>query len=226
MRLSEVAPSDAELVLAAQRGDVPAFEQLYARHAPMARAVLLGRLAAADADDVLQEVFMTALQKLQSLREPAAFAGWVARIARNRAEDLRRGTTETLELDRDYAARSTQHESAEAARALAAIRALPAAYRETLMLRFVEGMTGPEIAARTGLTPGSVRVNLHRGMQLLRSALEGSRVARASICGTAAGSRIAKRWSWSGCSARSARPRRRSARRALPACSSRCRSPR
>jgi RNA polymerase sigma-70 factor (ECF subfamily) len=177
MRLSEVAPSDAELVLAAQRGDVPAFEQLYARYAPMVRAVLLGRLAAADADDVLQEVFMTALQKLQSLREPAAFPGWVARIARNRAEDLRRGTAETVELDRDYAARSTQHESAEAARALAAIRALPAAYRETLMLRFVEGMTGPEIAARTGLTHGSVRVNLHRGMQLLRSALEGSRVA-------------------------------------------------
>lgn len=177
MRLSDVAPSDAELVLAAQRGDVPAFEQLYARYAPLVRSILLGRLAAADADDVLQEVFMTALTKLPSLREPAAFAGWVARIARNRAEDLRRGAAETMELDRDYAARSAQQESAEAAQALAAIRALPPAYRETLMLRFVEGMTGPEIAARTGLTPGSVRVNLHRGMQLLRSALDRSRVA-------------------------------------------------
>ena len=54
---------------------------------------------------------------------------------------------------------------------LAAIRRLPEAYRETLVLRLVEGMTGPEIAERTGLTPGSVRVNLHRGMQLLREAL-------------------------------------------------------
>jgi len=177
MRLFEVAPSDAELVLAAQRGDVPAFEQLYARFAPVVRSILLGRLAAADADDVLQEVFMTALQKLQSLREPAAFVGWVARIARNRAEDFRRGEKETTELDRDYATRSTQQESAEAAHALAAIRALPEAYRQTLLLRFVEGMSGPEIAARTGLTPGSVRVNLHRGMQLLRSALDRSRVA-------------------------------------------------
>jgi len=177
MRLSDVAPSDAELVLAAQRGDVPAFEQLYARHAPLIRAILLGRLAAPDADDALQEVFMTALTKLQSLREPAAFVGWVARIARNRAEDVRRGAKETMQLDCDYAARSTQQESAEAARALAAIRALPEAYRQTLMLRFVEGMTGPEIAARTGLTHGSVRVNLHRGMQLLRSALDRSRVA-------------------------------------------------
>jgi len=177
MRLSEVALSDAELVLAARRGDVPAFEQLYARHAPLVRSILLGRLAAADADDALQEVFMTALTKLQSLREPAAFVGWVARIARNRAEDLRRGAAETMQLDRDYAAQATQQESAEAARALAAIRELPEAYRQTLMLRFVEGMTGPEIAARTGLTHGSVRVNLHRGMQLLRSALDRSRVA-------------------------------------------------
>jgi RNA polymerase sigma-70 factor (ECF subfamily) len=48
------------------------------------------------------------------------------------------------------------------------IKQLPDAYRETLVLRFVEGMTGPEIASRTGLTPASVRVNLHRGTKLLR----------------------------------------------------------
>ena len=52
--------------------------------------------------------------------------------------------------------------------ALEAIQNLPDAYRETLVLRFVEGMTGPEIAVRTGLTPASVRVNLHRGVKLLR----------------------------------------------------------
>ena len=178
MRLSEVDDrSDAELVLAATRGNTAAFEQLYFRYAPVVRSILLGRLAAADADDVLQEVFMTAHAKLESLREPAAFAGWIARIARNRAEDFRRGAAETMQLDRDYAAPATQSDAAEAARALAAIRALPVAYRETLTLRFVEGMSGPEIAARTGLTHGSVRVNLHRGMQLLRHALERSRVA-------------------------------------------------
>jgi RNA polymerase sigma-70 factor (ECF subfamily) len=54
---------------------------------------------------------------------------------------------------------------------LAAIRALPEAYRETLVLRLVEGMTGPEIAQRTGLTAASVRVNLHRGMKQLRARL-------------------------------------------------------
>jgi RNA polymerase sigma-70 factor (ECF subfamily) len=54
---------------------------------------------------------------------------------------------------------------------LEVIRRLPEAYRETLILRLVEGMTGPEIAERTGLTAGSVRVNLHRGMQMLREKL-------------------------------------------------------
>ena len=54
---------------------------------------------------------------------------------------------------------------------LAVIRTLPEAYREPLILRLVEGMTGPEIATRTGLTHGSVRVNLYRGMQLLREKL-------------------------------------------------------
>src|SRR5205823_2759422 len=62
-------------------------------------------------------------------------------------------------------------EEAEAAVVLAIIRGLSETYRETLILRLVEGMTGPEIAARTGLTPGSVRVNLHRGMEQLRTKL-------------------------------------------------------
>jgi RNA polymerase sigma-70 factor (ECF subfamily) len=63
---------------------------------------------------------------------------------------------------------SNPHVSAEAAAVLDAIRLLPEAYRDTLMLRLVEGYSGPEIASLTGLTPGSVRVNLHRGFKLLK----------------------------------------------------------
>ena len=167
------ARPDSDLVRAAQSGDVGSFEQLYARYSPVVHSILLGRLPAADADDVTQNVFITAYTKLASLRDPAAFAGWISRIARNAAEDHRRRVGETVELDADYASRETQTDAAEAARALAAIRELPEAYRDTLMLRLVEGMSGAEIAERTGLTPGSVRVNLHRGMQLLRDALGG-----------------------------------------------------
>jgi len=166
--------SDADLVRAAQAGDVASFEQLYAKYVPVVHAILLARLPPADADDVAQNVFFNAYTKLQSLREPAAFVGWIARSARNAAEDHRRTMSETVVLEDAYVTHETQAEDAEAALALDAIRALPETYRETLMMRLVEGMSGPEISARTGLTPGSVRVNLHRGMQLLRGALGGS----------------------------------------------------
>ena len=69
--------TDADLVLAAQAGDVASFELLYARYAPVVHSILLGRLSPADADDVTQNVFITALTKLGTLREPAAFAGWI-----------------------------------------------------------------------------------------------------------------------------------------------------
>lgn len=166
--------TDADLVRAAQAGDVASFEQLYAKYVPVVHAILLGRLPPADADDVAQNVFINAYTKLQSLREPSAFAGWIVRSARNAAEDHRRTMSDTVELEDAYVTHETQSDDAEAARALDAIRALPEAYRETLMMRLVEGMSGPEISARTGLTPGSVRVNLHRGMQMLRGALGGS----------------------------------------------------
>ena len=171
--MSMSARPDADLVRAAQAGDVPSFEMLYAKYAPVVHAIVLGRLVAADADDVTQNVFIIAWRKLGSLREPAAFAGWIVRIARNAAEDQRRRADNSLPIDTQYAASARQTDAAEAAQALAAIRSLPEAYRETLVLRLVEGMSGSEIAERTGLTPGSVRVNLHRGMQLLRDALGG-----------------------------------------------------
>ncbi|APR80124.1 RNA polymerase sigma-70 factor, ECF subfamily protein [Minicystis rosea] len=62
-------------------------------------------------------------------------------------------------------------ERAEAERVLRAIHTLPEAYRETLVLRLVEGLSGPEIADQVGLTKDSVRVNLHRGMKMLRDKL-------------------------------------------------------
>jgi RNA polymerase sigma-70 factor (ECF subfamily) len=90
-------------------------------------------------------------------------------IARNRAVDFHRRAKETVELDDEVRGSNTQ--DSKAAEILELIRNLPEAYRETLVLRLVEGMTGPEIAVRTGLTAASVRVNLHRGMKLLREKL-------------------------------------------------------
>src|SRR5262249_61327559 len=99
---------------------------------------------------------------------------WGARLAPRPAASHWRGRKPESPIDESHVV-GFQAPGAEAREALEAIRALPDAYREPLLMRLVEGMSGAEIAERTGLTPGSVRVNLHRGMQLLRERLGGAR---------------------------------------------------
>jgi RNA polymerase sigma-70 factor (ECF subfamily) len=158
-------------VLAARSGDRAAFGALYERFAGYVHAVLLARLPPHDAPDLVQDVFLQAFQRLPGLREPGAFAGWLATIARNRATDFLRQRHVTEELHDSAAPEAALDARLDADRAIGAIRLLPEAYRETLLLRLVQGLTGPEIAAITGLTPESVRVNLHRGFKLLREQL-------------------------------------------------------
>jgi RNA polymerase sigma-70 factor (ECF subfamily) len=163
---------EAALVVRARAGDRSAFGQLYDRYARMVHGILLARVPPGDVADLVHDVFLQALRHLHALREAGAFGGWLAMIARNRAHDFHRRSTETTELSDDLAGREPH--TAEANAVFTAIRSLPEAYREPLILRLVEGMTGPEIAARTGLKPASVRVNLHRGMKQLREKLGGS----------------------------------------------------
>jgi RNA polymerase sigma-70 factor (ECF subfamily) len=162
---------DAALVAAARAGSRRAFGALHERYGRMVHAILLARVPAPDAADLVQDVFLRALEQLVSLRDDEAFGGWLAQIARNRATDHLRARPPAAELSADLSVREASSAHAEAAEALAAISALPEAYRETLLMRLVEGLTGAQIAEQTGLRPGSVRVNLHRGMRLLRERL-------------------------------------------------------
>jgi RNA polymerase sigma-70 factor (ECF subfamily) len=156
------------IVSAARRGDRAAFAELYRRFHRAVHGVALAKVSYRDAADLVQDVFAAALERLPQLGDPAAFPGWLLAIARNRAIDHLRGQKTTDELP-DHAAHPPR--AAELAKVLAALRELPETYQETLILRLVEGMSGPEIAEQTGLSPGSVRVNLHRGMKLLRERL-------------------------------------------------------
>jgi RNA polymerase sigma-70 factor, ECF subfamily len=165
---------DAVLVGAARTGDRAAFGRLYDRYARMVHGVLLARVPVGEVDDLVQDVFVIALRRLSTLRETRSFGAWLAAIARNLANDHYRHSAPEDQLTDDAPGVECGMSGADnegATAILDAVRSLPDAYRETLILRLVEGMTGPEIAARTGLTPGSVRVNLHRGMQLLRAKL-------------------------------------------------------
>ena len=173
---ARVAHCDEELVRAAQRGDRAAYGALYQRYARMVHGILLARVPRAAAEDLLQDVFLQAMPRLGSLREVARFGGWLAVIARNRANDYYRQAQPTEELT--VTAEERRDEASQRGAGtddgiflLEAVRSLPEAYREPLILRFVEGMTGPEIAERLGLKHGSVRVNLYRGMQMLRERL-------------------------------------------------------
>ena len=176
-QLAPELSEDANLVGAARDGDRAAFGRLYDRYARMVHGVLLAKVPVAEVDDLVQDVFVLALRRLSTLREIGSFGAWLAAIARNLAKDHHRRlapedqlTVDVSEDELELRMTSGDHEGSTAA-ILDAIRSLPEAYREPLILRLVEGMTGPEIATRTGLTPGSVRVNLHRGMQQLRARL-------------------------------------------------------
>ena len=160
---------EAVIVKSVLAGDHDMFGRLYELYAPLVHGVLLARMPRGEVEDLVQDIFLHAFRKLNTLRDANAFGPWIAMIARNRAMDFHRRSRETVEISDDLKSHDSSGSKAE--EILAIIRTLPVAYRETLVLRLVEGMTGPEIAARTGLTAASVRVNLHRGMKLLRTKL-------------------------------------------------------
>ena len=164
------------LVVAAREGNRAAFGRLYERYARMVHGILLGRVPVGEVEDLVQDVFIAAMRQVHTLRDVKCFGGWLATVARNRANDYHRRSVELVEFTEEAPQQGSEKPgrsgvAGDAAAILGVIRGLPEAYRETLILRLVEGMTGPEIAERTGLTAGSVRVNLHRGMQMLREKL-------------------------------------------------------
>lgn len=164
---------EAGLVARARGGDAQAFGALYEAHGAAVHAVLLARVPRADADDLTQEVFVTAWRRLGELRDDGAIAAWLLAIARRRAIDWSRERGRRGARDRE-AAREHGVPGDEGARAdgvLEVVRGLPERYREALLMRLVAGLNGRQIAARLGMTEGSVRVCLHRGMRLLRERL-------------------------------------------------------
>jgi len=167
-----------QLVDRARRGEREAWAELYREFARTVHGIVLAIAGRDHADDVTQEVFCSVFVALPSLREAAALPGFVCTAARNAARDVLRrrrrvGIAEAPDAlpSRELSPVAAAAEQEIAERVLAMIQSLPEAYRETLVLRLVAGLSGEQIAAQTGLTHGSVRVNLTRGMALLRPKL-------------------------------------------------------
>lgn len=170
---------DTSIVDAARRGDRAAWSCLYRRYARYVHGVLISRVPPGDAEDLVHDVFAKAMRSIDTLRESACVGPWLAAVARNRATDHLRqrrrhravSTSVSPVVDDQGGSPAAVATELDARDVLAMIQRLPDAYRETVALRLIEGLTGPEIAARMGMTHGSVRVNLSRGMAMLRTSI-------------------------------------------------------
>ena len=175
--------SETTLVSEAQRGDRAAFEELVRRVSRLVYARLY--LETGDkhqAEDLLQETLLTAFRTLGQLTEPDKFRAWLLRIAQNAAIDAARHDhrqkrtpdPERLKLHQASVPRPEERIEKEEQRqqVLAILRALPEEYRLPLTLRYLVGADYETIQAQMGLTNGSLRGLLHRGMERMRAELQ------------------------------------------------------
>ena len=163
------------LVLRARRGNRRAFDELWERYAPTLHAILLSMVPDSEAEDLLQEVAVAALSSIKSLKNAHSFAGWMCAIARNAGRNAlatRRQRRPVSLQEAETLEAPPEGDPMEADEILEQLRTLPTCYREPLVLRLLLEMSGAEIAMQTGMTEGSVRVNLCRGMKLLRHRLQ------------------------------------------------------
>lgn len=179
--------TDAELVRRARRGDAQAFDALVRRHLRAAYAVALGRTGEpADAEDLCQDAFLAALQRLEDCREPEKFGAWLLTIVRNRAADLRRSQAVRAALPLDDAdgvqggeSPLREAERMELRRDLeAALAGLSRLQRDVVVLFDLEGYSHREIAARLGVSEGAARVHLHHARRAVRRRLAGGHLDR------------------------------------------------
>src|SRR5690625_154497 len=173
--------TDAQLVELAREGDAGAFEELVRRHLRAAHLVALSVVnEPADADDVCQDAFLTALEKLDDCRNPNRFRAWLLRIVRNRAisHHRRERVRATLPLDGVMAKIDQKSDPARDAvraelreRLLKEIQGLSEIQRQVLLLHDLEGWRHREIAELLGLREGTVRAHLSYARRHMRERL-------------------------------------------------------
>ena len=180
--------SDEMLAARVARGDPAALELLYDRYAAKVLGIAMKILDdRPGAEEVLQETFWRAWKRAEQYQpERGAFAGWLFRIARNLAFDQRRAAVRVQVIPEPEAAESFLERlpdpgmdtSKQAENKLNmehvhnAMQSVPPEQRQVLELAYFHGLTRQEIAAATGLPPGTVHTRARLGLQKLRRELE------------------------------------------------------
>lgn len=164
---------DAALLARAQRGDMAAFASLYAQFgAPCYGLALRLSANAAQAEDLVQEVFLKLIETLRSYRGDAPFGAWLKRLVANAAIDHLRKVRRFVDIDPD----AMFHESNEmhgavapTLDALALLNRLPPRARAVVVLHELEGYTHVEIAELFGQSESYSKSILARALQRLHA---------------------------------------------------------
>ncbi|MEX2581936.1 MAG: sigma-70 family RNA polymerase sigma factor [Gemmatimonadota bacterium] len=172
--------TDVQLAIRIQQGDALAFDALVGRHMQRAFGVALRLLGQReDAEDLVQEAFLAALQKIDSFDTSREFSPWFYRILVNRCLNARKSRSRRTTVDLPAEAASTiaspllEAERSELRYHLKrAMQELPDRQRTIVTMFDLEGFSSPEIAEVLGISDGTVRWHLHQARRVLREALE------------------------------------------------------
>lgn len=176
-----IAHQDEQAVEAVRRGDAERYRELVERHERRVFALAWSRLGdAALAEEATQEAFIRAYRHLSLLSDGAKFSAWISSIARHAAIGLGLRHRRELHKRERWALEQpvTTEPPGEAAEFCPpetlrqTLAELPSAYRECLVLFYLEGRSGAEAAAALGISESALRVRLHRARAALRGRLE------------------------------------------------------
>ena len=164
-------------VALAKGGDPQAFERLYRSHHGRVYSLALRMIGVEWAEDLTQEVFIRAWQKLKSFREEARFGTWLHRLAVNlilsRRETLRRRMQKQLPGDEALERVAARSASPGVGMDLdRAIQQLPERAKKVFVLFDIEGYPHAEIAEMMEIDPGTSKSQLHRARMMLREYLK------------------------------------------------------
>lgn len=172
----QLMADDAVDAALATAGDGAAFERLYQRHAPRIYGLALRMSSSSDAEEMAQEIFVRAWQKLPSFKGEAAFGTWLFRLGINliltqRQRNSRRREREHFDEDVLARAPGKKAQLDSAMDFEIALRELPAGAKEVLLLHDVEGFKHEEIAGMLSISVGTSKSQLHRARMMMRKVL-------------------------------------------------------
>jgi RNA polymerase sigma-70 factor (ECF subfamily) len=174
-----VDDADATLVARCRAGDGAAFEQIYARHAGRVYSLAYRMVGTAEAEDLVQDIFLLAHRKLAGFRGDSSLSTWLYRIATNHCLDVLRSRQvrmmqRTSSLDAPDAIEPAAPPMLGRVSPLdleRAIQTLPPACRAAFVLHDVEGLSHQEVGAALGISEGTSKSQVHKARLRIRAFL-------------------------------------------------------